>query len=178
MLEPHRKVGVITGQSVQLSSERSFEATRGRACRRCSRLASTRGHGHMDLPLEGEGSLTWIRGPKGGTGEAQGQIDVGSVGAKPKMNAYHTRQLKTSTINIFSTRHISFVHPFTTTCFRWVKGNLFLRVPNGLLSILHQQCPLRIQQCILISRLAASEGSWPTSRKPEMLSSPSIPKHR
>jgi len=27
VLEPHRKVGVLTGQSVQLSSERSFEGS-------------------------------------------------------------------------------------------------------------------------------------------------------
>lgn len=109
--------------------------------------------------------------------DTQGHIDVGkSVGAKPKAIAYHTRQLETSTSTFF--QHNTFPSSITTTRFRWVKGNSFLRVPNGLLSVLLQRCPLKIQRCILISHLAPSEGSWPTSRKLETLSSPSVPKRR
>ena len=76
-------------------------------------------------------------------------------------------------INTHVTRLLSI-----TTHFRWVEGNLFLRAPNGSLFGLLQQCPLKIQQCILMLHLAPSKGSSPTSRRQEMLSHPSIPKHR
>ena len=84
--------------------------------------------------------------------------------------------LATRKLNI-NTHHTR-LSSITNTHFRWVKESLSLIAPNGLSFVLLQRCLLRIQQCILMSHPAASEGSWPTSKRQGMSSSQSVPKRR
>jgi hypothetical protein len=80
-----------------------------------------------------------------------------------KTNAYCIRQLEN--------QHATHPSSLINTCFQWVKGNSSLRAPNGSSFVSLQRCLLRIQQCILMSCRAASEGSWPTSKRQGMSSS-------
>ena len=89
-----------------------------------------------------------------------------------KTNTYRIRQLE----NQHTLVVVTYQHLLSHLLFRWVKGNSSLRAPNGSSFIFLQQCLLKIQQCILTSCPAASEGSWPTSKRQEMSSSQGVPK--